>query len=249
MTITPEQENTVREAWKKYRQQISGRAPLEIAAGGLEGLKQATPVKRELDGGLGYSAAAAYDDKNLYVRYQVKSPAKLVNLIPDPQVIFKGGNLLDIQLAANPQAVSGRKAPEVGDTRLLIPRQNGQTQAVVFRPKLAKGDGKPIRLESPTGSETFASIEVSPEVTLRDYQETPEGFTVTAQIPLSVLGWKPVPGQSVTMDLGYVFGNREGALTIARAYWANNSFTANVLNDIPHESRLEPAEWGKAQVK
>ncbi|MHC1765151.1 MAG: hypothetical protein AB9869_12770 [Verrucomicrobiia bacterium] len=28
-----------------------------------------------------------------------------------------------------------------------------------------------------------------------------------------------------------------------------NSFTANVVNDIPNESRLEPAEWGNARVE
>jgi hypothetical protein len=29
----------------------------------------------------------------------------------------------------------------------------------------------------------------------------------------------------------------------------NNSFSANVVNDVPNESRLEPAQWGKATVE
>jgi len=29
----------------------------------------------------------------------------------------------------------------------------------------------------------------------------------------------------------------------------NNSFSANVTNDVPNESRLEPAEWGMAVVE
>jgi hypothetical protein len=29
----------------------------------------------------------------------------------------------------------------------------------------------------------------------------------------------------------------------------NDSFAANVVNDVPHESRLEPAEWGTATVE
>jgi len=51
------------------------------------------------------------------------------------------------------------------------------------------------------------------------------------------------------MDLGYIFGNAAGTQAALRAYWTNNSFSANVTNDIPNESRLEPAEWGTAMVE
>ncbi len=40
-----------------------------------------------------------------------------------------------------------------------------------------------------------------------------------------------------------------GTRAALRAYWTNNSFSANVTNDIPNESRLEPAEWGTAAVE
>lgn len=36
---------------------------------------------------------------------------------------------------------------------------------------------------------------------------------------------------------------------MARSYWSNNGFSANVLNDVPNESKLEPAEWGEAEVE
>ena len=51
------------------------------------------------------------------------------------------------------------------------------------------------------------------------------------------------------MDLGYIFGNKTGMQTALRTYWQNNSFSANVTNDIPNESRLEPHEWGQAAVE
>jgi len=41
----------------------------------------------------------------------------------------------------------------------------------------------------------------------------------------------------------------EGTQAALRAYWTNNSFSANVTADIPNESRLEPAEWGTAMVE
>jgi hypothetical protein len=40
-----------------------------------------------------------------------------------------------------------------------------------------------------------------------------------------------------------------GTQAALRAYWTNNSFSANVTADIPNESRLEPAEWGTANVE
>ena len=75
------------------------------------------------------------------------------------------------------------------------------------------------------------------------------GFDALVTIPLALLGWKPQPGASLKMDLGVVFGNKTGTAAAVRAYWHNNSFTANLINDIPHESRLEPHQWGTAQVE
>jgi len=53
----------------------------------------------------------------------------------------------------------------------------------------------------------------------------------------------------VRIDMGYVFGNKNGTKTVVHAYINNNSFSANVVDDIPSESRLEPNEWGIVEVK
>ncbi len=103
---------------------------------------------------------------------------------------------------------------------------------------------------SPTGSETFDAIESTDRISLQEYTKTAEGFSVTAVIrSLDLIHWRPEAGKVVPMDLGYVFGNAEGTQATLRANWTNDSFAANVLNDIPHESRLEPGKWGKATVK
>jgi hypothetical protein len=36
---------------------------------------------------------------------------------------------------------------------------------------------------------------------------------------------------------------------VQRTYLNNSSFSANVVDDIPNESRLEPKEWGEAGVE
>ena len=51
------------------------------------------------------------------------------------------------------------------------------------------------------------------------------------------------------MDIGYSFGNQTGNTIATRAYWSNHSFSAKVTRDIPHESRLEPTQWGESIVE
>jgi hypothetical protein len=215
-----------------------GRAALGVAPG----------VIKVVDGKRGFTARAAYDAQDLYVSYEVESPFELVNSIPDPHILFKGGNLLDIQLAADPDADPKRTRPAPGDVRLLVTRQQGKTLAVLYRPRVKGFTGQPVVLKSPTGQEAFDAIEVSDQVRL-EYRKTSAGFSAVLAIPLAVLGWAPRPGSLVRLDLGYLFGNATGNQCAQRAYWSNTSPTAGIIGDVPSESRLEPGQWGTATVE
>jgi hypothetical protein len=217
---------------------VRGRKALDLAKG----------VSKTIDAERGFTARAAYDEQNLYVAFDVDSPSPLANAVAEPQLIFKGGNLIDVQIATDPDADPKRKTPAPGDVRILITRQGKKPFAVVYRPKVKEFEGKSINFESPTGHETFHVIEPTDRVGL-ETREKPGGFQAVATIPLALIGWKPQPGSTVRMDLGYIFGNKPGTRAALRAYWTNNSFTANVVDDIPHESRLEPHEWGTATVE
>jgi hypothetical protein len=184
----------------------------------------------------------------MYIQYDVTTPVAMVNNIADPQTIFKGGNLLDIQLATDINANSKRITPENGDIRILITRRDGKPFAVIYRPKIKGFTGTPIVLSSPTGKELFDIIETSDYIKL-EYLTTNDGFTVMATIPLTLLGWQPQPNTKIKIDVGYIFGNNTGVKATGRAYWANTGFAAGVLNDIPNESRLVPNEWGEAEVE
>ena len=138
-------------ALEGYRKALQGNRRLEIVRG-RNGLDDAKAVGKTLDAGRAFKARAAYDDKNLYVRYDVTSPAPLLNAQPDPKIIFKGGNLLDIQIAADPSADAQRKTPAPGDLRILVSRQADKPVAVIFRPKVKDFNGQPQVLASPTGN-------------------------------------------------------------------------------------------------
>jgi hypothetical protein len=244
---TDEMAAKARAAKTAYEASLAGATRLTLARG-RGALDTAGAVERKLEDGRGFAARLAYDAQNLYLRFEVTAPSELVNGASDPKLVFKGGNLIDLQLAADAQADAARKTPAPGDVRLLVTRQNGKPLAVLYRPKLKGFAGQPMVFTSPTGQESFDAIEVVESVGL-EYRKTGTGFTVLVTVPLQLLGLNLTPGQSLKMDLGYIFGNAEGTRAAKRLYLHNHSFSANVVDDIPNESRLEPAEWGTATVE
>ena len=234
-----------REAQEKYRAAVEGTKVISIVRG-RKALDAAEPVGAELEGDRGFKARVAYDSDNLYVRFDVQAQHGLVNNMPDPQIMFRGGNCLDIQLATDPEADPEREEPAPGDVRLLVTRRDGEPFAMLYRPQVAGYDGEPTVFDSPTGEEPFDVIEKI-DVGL-EYKKSRSGFTATVSVPLDRIGLELKPGRKIKMDLGYVFGNARGTRTAVRAYVNNDSFTANVTDDIPHESRLEPNEWGEGNV-
>ncbi len=240
---TEEQVAKAREAKRQYEAAMDGQGDIRIFRG-RKALEEAQPVGKDLEGGRGFKARVAYDDKNLYVRFDVTVPHGLINGQANPQIIFRGGNCLDIQIATDSKADPNRKKPVSGDMRLLVTRKDNKPFAMLYRPKMKGFKGERTVLVSPTGEEPFDDIsEVDVDL---EYEKTSTGFTATVTVPLDTLGFHPKSGDTVKMDLGYIFGNSRGVSTLIRSYVNNNSFSANVVDDIPNESRLEPAEWGTA---
>jgi hypothetical protein len=230
-----------------YKTAIARSQRLTIVRG-EKALDTAKPVSKAVDSNRQFEARAAYDATNLYLRFDITSPNPLTNAMPEPQLVFRGGNCLDIQIATDPGAKPDREKPAPGDVRLLVTQKNGKTLAMLYRAKVAGFKGEPVVFRSPTGQESFDAIEPIDAVKLQ-VRKAAGGFRAYVTVPLEALGLKLQPGKSIRMDIGYVFGNKQGSRTAARAYWSNDSFTANVTNDIPHESRLEPGQWGEALVE
>jgi outer membrane protein assembly factor BamB len=248
LTLTPEDVQTVARAFADYAAQKTRAQKLTIVRNGRAALADAPAIEKTLEDGRAFSVQASYDAQNLYFRYTVDGPSELINAISDDRLIFKGGNVIDLQFACDPSADPKRQTPAPGDIRILVTRRAGKPVAVIYRPKVAGFDGEPIVLASPTGKESFDSIGLLESVKL-DYTIRPGGFVAIVTIPLESIGLKLVPGQALPLDVGYIFGNAHGTAASIRSYWTNNSFTANVLNDVPHESRLEPSQWGSAEIE
>ncbi len=244
---TEEAAKTASDALKEYQRLLSQSQRLDIVKG-LQALKIGKAVSKSVDAARGFTVRAAYDAKNLYLSYDVRTPNPLVNEIGDPQRIFKGGNCIDIQIGTDYKADVKRTKPVFGDVRVLVTKQGGKTTAVVFKPKVKDFARKPVVLTSPTGTEPFDAIETTDRVEL-NLTKTADGFNAVVTIPQDLIGLNLQSGDTVKMDVGYLFGNATGSQVALRSYWMNNGFSANVTSDIPNESRLVPNEWGIATVE
>jgi len=138
---------------------------------------------------------------------------------------------------------------------LLVTRQGEKTVAMLYCKTIPKSSSlqslglQSFTFRSPTGEETFDAIEDVSDIVTLDYTEVPGGFVAVVTVPQELLGLALKPSQEVTLDVGYIFGNKEGNQTMSRAYWMNSGFAASVTMDTPNESRLVPEEWGKATVE
>ena len=245
VTLRQEDVDRVATARREYEEAKRGGQPLYVQRYRASLDRPTGEVGKRVDDQRAFTAQLAYDQTNLYLQVRVSAPAPLVNDAADPNLLFKGGNLIDLQLGTDPEADPKRLKPVPGDLRLLIGRRpDGTPVAVLFRPKVQGFAGQPIVLESPTGTESFDAIEpVAVELTVKPVDG---GFEALATVPLATLGWQPAAGATTRLDVGYIYGNQKGTGVALRSYWHNDSFAANVTDDVPHESRLEPSQWGLA---
>ncbi|MCX5660784.1 MAG: hypothetical protein NTW19_13845 [Planctomycetota bacterium] len=216
---------------------------------GRQALDKAEPINARFDATHGLMARFACDDRNLYVSVEVESPSPMVNAgATDKARLIQGGNLIDLQLGTDPKANPQRIAPEPGDLRLLITRRDEKPVAMLYRPRDKSHAGDPEVVAMSHGKcVPFDTVKALDAFAL-DYQPTATGFTAVATIRLADLKWKPVAGQAIKLDIGYVFGDATGNKVTARRYWRNDSYSAWVTKDLADMSRLEPAEWGEALV-
>ncbi len=78
------------------------------------------------------------------MHYEVTAPSELTNSITERQLVFRGGNCIDVELQTDPAADPGRKEAGIGDMRLIITRQEGRPLCVGFKKKVAGFKGRAV---------------------------------------------------------------------------------------------------------
>jgi len=195
--------------------------------------------------------AAAWDDANLYVGWEVQDDTPWVNGADAPEYMYARGDTVDLQLGTDPNAAPDRADPVKGDLRLSIGNLGGpaagKPAAVVYRKvaddKHPKTFSSGVIKDYPMDSVVVlagAKIEVKVNGPGKHY-------TVEAAIPLAALGLKPSNGLTLRGDFGATHGNPAADDTVLRTHWNNQQ--TGIVNDEVFELKLEPKNWGELIFK
>ncbi len=208
------------------------------------------PLPIVMDADHSAMAQLGYDQKNLYVRFQVQDGSQLINTPADYRRLFKTGAVVELQLGTDQtrREVSGQNVQRtaVGDIRLLVTRtSDGKMIATLMRPKTTAAE-KPNKahFESPTGVEDFDEVVAWNELPM-SCQAEKESYTVELAVPWERLGIIPQAGLTLMGDVGVIYGNKGGTRNAIRYMWADKSPEVSINNDLPSEVRIHPNQWGK----
>jgi hypothetical protein len=240
------------------RQQAQGRRPLQVslraAAPVVDGILDDWPATAWVDidkrGSAAYfdSSSKPYDvrgavavaNDRLYAAFRTADANLLRNTGEMPNALFKTGGALDLMIGADAAADPKRGKPVPGDARLLVTQVKGKPLAMLYR-AVVPGTTDPVPFSSPWRTITLDRVEdVSAQVQLAG---TNGNFELS--IPLSALGLKAQPGQTISGDIGILRGN--GFQTVQRVYWANKA--SGITADVPSEAELTPRLWGRWEFK
>jgi hypothetical protein len=185
--------------------------------------------------------ALAWDDRCLYVGWDVRDATPWQNSAGLPEAMYSRGDTVDLQLAADPAANPKRTEAARGDLRISIGNFKGTPAAVLYRPvwdekhpkTFSSGVVREYIMDSVTVLEP-AALKVR---TLKDRT------VVEIAVPLEALGLKPTDGLVVRGDVGATHGDAGGEDAVLRTYW-NNQHTGIVSDDV-FELKLEPRHWGE----
>ena len=194
---------------------------------------------------------AQYDDRNLYLAYQVWAPNGPVNAGSElPYAPFVSGAYVDFTVGPD-WSKPGRAQTAEGDVRVVLARvrdgRAGETDYQQgFWPTLAAGDA-PQTIKSPAASLHFDQVKPVPGLksSFRAEPKRPDGvvyYEVEVSVPLASLGLSNPAGKRVGFDGSVGIANAGGDRRDAAAHWAGQSEAAVV--DRPGSARLLPATWG-----
>ena len=186
-------------------------------------------------------AAAAWDDQNLYLGWDVKDSTPWANSAQVPEEMYVRGDTVDFQLGTDAKADKNRGEAALGDLRLSIGNFKGTPTAVLYR-KLA-AEKKPKTFSSGVVKEyVMESVTVVEGAKITAVKRN-GGYVVEAAVLLSALGLKPSADLVLRGDFGVTHGDAAGQRTRLRTYWSNQH--TGIVDDVVFELQMEPKNWGE----
>lgn len=189
--------------------------------------------------------AAAWDDRQLYLGYDVVDSTPWVNGADAPEFLYAHGDTVDFQLGTDPKADKNRTEAVLGDLRLSIGSFQGKPTAVIYR-RIAKEKHPKVFSSGVIKKYEMQSVTVVADAKV-SVKKLDRRYIVEAAIPLAALDLEPSDGLALRGDFGVTHGDPAGNDTVLRTYW-NNQHTG-IVNDEVFELMLEPKNWGELIFK
>jgi hypothetical protein len=193
-----------------------------------------------------------YDDAFLYAKFDVKDVTPMENKADDEKQIFKWGDSVGIYLGKPGK----HDKVQAGDIRLLATEFKGRPVVVAMIPE-GGTLSRPAEYFTPAGGTwKFVFVGVLDDASARFTKQANSGYTAELKIPLKLLeslGLSVKPGEKLSFDAEVLlsgFGQR-GFQTMSRNHlFTSRSFVpSKMVDDIPTEARMYPAQWGEAVLK
>ncbi|MHB9023644.1 MAG: hypothetical protein ACYC7E_05635 [Armatimonadota bacterium] len=187
-------------------------------------------------------------ERELSVAFKVYKNGSFLNTGTDPTQLFLTGDAVDLQFSLDPAADPGRKAPVLGDCRLVISKVDGKPTAVLYRAQVP-GAKNPVAFRSPAREVVFDEVTVMKTARV-EISDTPDGYLVEATVPFAALGLTDYytglwPGRVLQGDAGIIVADKTGR-RVARIYRFNKD--TQIVSDVPTEAALTPSQWGEMEV-
>jgi hypothetical protein len=192
----------------------------------------------------GATLRTAWDDRYLYLCYEVIGIGPMKNSGEQWDRLFKTGAAVDLQIGIDPAASSSRTTPVAGDKRLLMTFTGAKQRptAVLYE---AVVPGTPTdavwKAVSPVGHVEFDRVQKVDDVKLA-LEGSDNHYVVEAAIPLADLDLKPAENLRLKLDWGVLVTDTDGNAVTRRTYWSNEA--TGIVADVPSEARLHPDLWG-----
>jgi hypothetical protein len=194
-------------------------------------------------------AQLGYDEKYLWLRFQVADESALRNQASDYRTLFKTGDALDIQFCTDtglrPEHGQNQQGMRVGDARVLVVRtQDDKMNAAIIRYRTPSTDKpKQYEYESLVFKEKVDEVSEINDLPMHCKAEK-DSYVVEVGVPWSVIGLKPAPGLKFKGDVGVIYGNEGGTKNAVRYLGSDKTPATGVNNDIPTEMRIHPNDMG-----
>ena len=210
-----------------------------------EDFRGATLVRFQKQPDAAVRSAAAWDDDNLYLAWEVHDATPWVNGAKEVEMLYLGGDTVDFQLGTDPAADKDRGEAVLGDLRLSIGNFQDTPQAVIYR-RVAV-DKHPRTFSSGVVKQyVMESVATAPDIKI-EVHKSDKQYVIEAAVPLKRLGLKPAPGLLLRGDFGATHGDPAGARTRLRTYWTNQH--TGIVDDAVFELQMEPKNWGQLLIQ